>query len=40
MQENGMKLIPASLRRPGYPWWTRGFASPNCSGFAFIGDAL
>jgi hypothetical protein len=32
-----------SLRQPGYPTSlilrrTRGFASPDCSGFAFFGD--
>jgi len=24
------------LRRPGYPGGARGFASPVCTGFAFI----
>jgi hypothetical protein len=27
-----------SLRRLGYPHGTRGSASPDCSGFALIGD--
>jgi len=26
-----------SLRQPGYPYRTRGFASPDCSGFASVG---
>jgi len=31
--EEGLKR----LRQPGCPFGTRGFASPNCSGFAFVG---
>jgi hypothetical protein len=36
----GAKMHASPLRQPGCPLlsnrqWTRGFASPDCSGFAF-----